>query len=217
MSSRFENKQKINKHTYDVIISLLDSLILWIGDRTKLSITQRFGSRDLRRNELIVQCYLFSNHLVLTTRGSSGKLHLVKVTNNSKSKTRVNRFFCCCCLFQGCGVIPLADVTLVEDVTTDPQYLLASVTEEDSVDDTNSNITDNKTGDIDIHVNRLFRLIVETRDQTSYSVTFVTNDEKHKSEWCTDVAQCLQNLRYTELVTGTFRNASSVIAPESVK
>ncbi len=108
-------------------------------------------------------------------------------------------------------------MTLVEDITTDPQYLLASVTEEDSIDDTNSNISDNKTGDLDVHVNRLFRLIVESRDQTSYSSTFVTNDEKHKSEWCTDIAQCLQNLRYTELVTGTFRNESSVMSPESVK
>jgi hypothetical protein len=106
---------------------------------------------------------------------------------------------------------------LIEDVSTDSQYLLTAVNEEDSIDDTNSNITDSKTGEFDIHFNRLFRLIVESRDQTSYSVTFVANDEKHKSEWCTDIAQCLQNLRYTELVTGTFRNESSVMSPESVK
>ncbi|CAF4158295.1 unnamed protein product, partial [Rotaria magnacalcarata] len=172
-----------------------DSLILWTGDRNRLSLGQRFSPRDTRRNEIVVQCYLFSNHLVITTRASSGKLHLVK----------------------GCGVIPLADVTLVEDVTTDPQYLLASVTEEESADNSNSNITDDSTTELDLHVNRLFRLIVESCEQATYSATFVTNDEKHKSEWCTDIAQCLQNLRYTQLVTGTFRNASSVIAPESVK
>ncbi|CAF3873364.1 unnamed protein product, partial [Rotaria sp. Silwood1] len=172
-----------------------DSLMLWIGDRNKLSLGQRFTTRDYRRNEIVVQCYLFSNHLVITTRASSGKLHLVK----------------------GCGVIPLADVTLVEDITSDPQYLLASVIEEDSIDNTNSNITDNTTTELDLHINRLFRLIVESRNQTPYSTTLVANDEKHKSEWCTDIAQCLQNLRYTQLVTGTFRNASSVMAPESVK
>lgn len=66
-------------------------------------------------------------------------------------------------------------------------------------------------------MNRVFRLIVEPRDQPSYSATFVANDENHKSEWCSDIAQCLQNLRYTDLLTGTFRNKSSVIAPESVK
>ncbi|CAF0902526.1 unnamed protein product [Adineta ricciae] len=172
-----------------------DSLILWAGDRNKSSIGQRFTTRDLRRNESVVQCYLFSNHLVVTSRASSGKLHLVK----------------------GCGVIPLADVTLVEDIATDPQHMLAAVTEEDSADDTNSNVTDNKTGEIDISFARLFRLIVESRDQTPYTATFVANDEKHKSEWCADIAQCLQNLRYTELVTGTFRNESSVMSPESVK
>jgi hypothetical protein len=57
----------------------IDSLILWTGDRNKLSLGQRFASRDLRRNEIVVQCYLFSNHLVITTRASNGKLHLVKV------------------------------------------------------------------------------------------------------------------------------------------
>lgn len=108
-------------------------------------------------------------------------------------------------------------MTLVEDITTDPQYLLASVTEEESADHSNSNSTDGTTTELDIHLNRIFRLIVESREQTPYSATLVANDEKHKSEWCTDIAQCLQNLRYTQLVTGTFRNASSVIAPESVK
>lgn len=68
-----------------------------------------------------------------------------------------------------------------------------------------------------MYINRIFRLIVESRDQAPFTTTFVANDDKHKSEWCTDIAQCLQNLRYTELVTGTFRNESSVIAPESVK
>jgi hypothetical protein len=111
----------------------------------------------------------------------------------------------------------LTDVTLIEDISTDPQYLLASVTEEDSIDDTNSNLTENRNGEFDSYINRLFRLIVESRDQPSYSTTFVANDDKHKAEWCTDITQCLQNLRYTELVTGTFRNESSVIAPESVK
>ncbi len=111
----------------------------------------------------------------------------------------------------------MADVTLVEDISTDPQYLLASVTEEDSIDDTNSNMADNKNGELDVYINRLFRLIVESRDQAPYTTTFLANDESHKSEWCTDIGQCLQNLRYAELVKGTFRNESSVIAPESVK
>ncbi|CAF0748514.1 unnamed protein product [Rotaria sordida] len=170
-------------------------LVLWTGDRNKQVFNQRLSAKEIRRNEMVVQCYLFTNHVVITTRASNGKLHLVK----------------------GCGVIPLVDVTLVDDINTDPQCFLPSVTEEDTSDDTNSNITDNKNVELDAYINRLFRLIVEPRDQPSYSTTLVANDENHKSEWCSDIAQCLQNLRYTNLLSGTFRNQSSVIAPESVK
>jgi hypothetical protein len=47
--------------------------MLWIGDKNKPSHGQRLSSREIRRNEILVQCYLFSNHLVTTTRGSNGK------------------------------------------------------------------------------------------------------------------------------------------------
>ena len=43
--------------------------------------------------ESVRQCFLFSNHLIITTRTQSGKLHLV----------------------DNIGKIPLADVTLIED------------------------------------------------------------------------------------------------------
>ena len=58
---------------------MLDGLILWAGDKNKPTLSQRLSSREIRRNESLVQCFLFSNHLVTTTRGSNGKLHLVKV------------------------------------------------------------------------------------------------------------------------------------------
>ena len=41
------------------------------------------------------QCFLFSNHLIITSRTQGGKLHLV----------------------EGVGKIPLADITLIEDPT----------------------------------------------------------------------------------------------------
>ncbi|CAF1584869.1 unnamed protein product, partial [Didymodactylos carnosus] len=169
-----------------------DSLVLLTTEKSK-SIGQRF-SREMRRGETVVQCYLFSNHLILTTRASSGKLHLAK----------------------GCGCISLADVTLVEDITSDPQHFLASVNEEENQEDLNITTDINKFENGD-DINRMFRLIVEARDQPPYSTTLLANDEKHKQEWCTDIAQCLQNLRYTELVQCSFRNESSVVMPESVK
>ena len=68
-----------------------------MGDRNKISIGQRFASRDLRRSEMVVQCYLFSNHLVITTRASNGKLHLVKVIHSILTK----EYFVLLQFFQG--------------------------------------------------------------------------------------------------------------------
>ena len=111
----------------------------------------------------------------------------------------------------------MADVTLVEDISTDPQVFLVSIAEDDTDEETESDVTHNKTDELNASINRFFRLIVETRNQPAYSATFMADDENHKSEWCSDIGQCLQNLRYTNLLTETFRNQSSVIAPESVK
>ncbi|CAF1579524.1 unnamed protein product, partial [Didymodactylos carnosus] len=146
------------------ILCRQDSLVLITTEKSK-SIGQRF-TREMRRNEAIVQCYLFSNHLILTIRASNGKLHLVK----------------------GCGCISLADVTLVEDITSDPQHFLASVNEEENQDDLITTLDFNKSENVD-EMNRMFRLIVEARDQPPYSTTLLANDEKQKSEWCTDIAQ----------------------------
>ena len=51
-----------------------------------------FLGRDKER-ESVRQCFLFSNHLILTSRTQGGKLHLV----------------------ENVGKIPLADITLIED------------------------------------------------------------------------------------------------------
>ena len=48
-----------------------------------------------REREAVRQCFLFSNHLIITSRTQGGKLHLV----------------------EGVGKIPLADITLIEDPT----------------------------------------------------------------------------------------------------
>ena len=56
------------------------------------SISTHFLGRDKER-ESVRQCFLFSNHLILTSRTQGGKLHLV----------------------ENVGKIPLADITLIED------------------------------------------------------------------------------------------------------
>lgn len=52
----------------------------------------RLGSLSLRK-EGERQCFLFSKHLIICTRGSGGKLHLTKVrgpTGGSAAQRRVN-------------------------------------------------------------------------------------------------------------------------------
>ena len=46
-----------------------------------------------KEREAVRQCFLFSNHLIITSRTQGGKLHLVDIV----------------------GKIPLADITLLED------------------------------------------------------------------------------------------------------
>lgn len=53
----------------------------------------RMGIGREKEREAVRQCFLFSNHLIITTRTQAGRLHLV----------------------DSVGKIPLADVTLVED------------------------------------------------------------------------------------------------------
>ena len=48
-----------------------------------------------KEREAVRQCFLFSNHLIVTSRTQGGKLHLV----------------------EGVGKVPLADITLIEDPT----------------------------------------------------------------------------------------------------
>ena len=52
-----------------------------------------------KEREAVRQCFLFSNHLIITSRTQGGKLHLV----------------------ENVGKVPLADITLIEDPTEDNQ------------------------------------------------------------------------------------------------
>ncbi|XP_069768080.1 ras-specific guanine nucleotide-releasing factor 1 isoform X5 [Narcine bancroftii] len=61
----------------------------------------RLGSLSLKK-EGEKQCFLFSKHLIICTRGSGGKLHLTKMLFDSKRN----------------GVLSLIDCTLVEDPET---------------------------------------------------------------------------------------------------
>ncbi|KAH9506455.1 Ras protein-specific guanine nucleotide-releasing factor [Dermatophagoides farinae] len=91
------------------------------SDRSKTtSRVARIGSfRGLIEKEIMRQCYLFSNHMLLCTRTSGGKLSLV----------------------DGIGKIPLAEATLIEDPNEQFQF-----TVDDTGNSTSSHSSDAGTG-----------------------------------------------------------------------
>ncbi|XP_038003378.1 ras-specific guanine nucleotide-releasing factor 1 isoform X1 [Motacilla alba alba] len=131
----------------------------------------RLGSLSLRK-EGERQCFLFSKHLIICTRGSGGKLHLTKN-----------------------GVISLIDCTLVEEPES---------TDEDA-----------KTGqDID-HLD--FKIVVEPKDSSSFTVILVASSRQEKAAWTSDISQCVDNIRCNGLMMNAFEENSKVTVPQMIK
>lgn len=93
----------------------------------------RFGSFRGDKGEAVRQCYLFSNHMLLCTRNSAGKLTLVDVSCAFilfrclcvvKFILFVFVFYCDCTHThtQGTGKIPLNEATLIEDPNEQFQF-----------------------------------------------------------------------------------------------
>lgn len=71
--------------------SLSGSLIQVSNDkRTPKSKLSSIGNtfKDLKK-EVVRQCFLFTNHLLITTRSSSGRLHLLKVGFSSNTSAQI--------------------------------------------------------------------------------------------------------------------------------
>ncbi|GIX86265.1 ras-specific guanine nucleotide-releasing factor 2 [Caerostris extrusa] len=80
------------------------------GEKSKLP-RARMGKRE---TEVIRQCFLFTNHMLLCTRSTNGKLHLIEHRSKSDQLRSLSD--------QGIGKIPLSDATLIEDVTEPFQF-----------------------------------------------------------------------------------------------
>lgn len=164
------------------------------------------------KKEAVRQVFLFTNHMLLTTRGSSGRLHLAKnedisswkkVIRDSGGKTY--------------GKISLSDCTLVEDTSSDTFYydeedysnvrtgdsLLPSAAQQDKTD-----------------YNGLdFRLIVDNRTQNGqpWLITLVANSLQEKAAWCSDISSCIENLHYSDLLQTSMAETSAVTMPQQVR
>uniref|UniRef100_A0A8C3V8X4 Ras protein specific guanine nucleotide releasing factor 1 n=1 Tax=Catharus ustulatus TaxID=91951 RepID=A0A8C3V8X4_CATUS len=128
----------------------------------------RLGSLSLRK-EGERQCFLFSKHLIICTRGSGGKLHLTKN-----------------------GVISLIDCTLVEEPES---------TDED--------------GEYIDHLD--FKIVVEPKDSSSFTVILVASSRQEKAAWTSDISQCVDNIRCNGLMMNAFEENSKVTVPQMIK
>ncbi|XP_031336878.1 ras-specific guanine nucleotide-releasing factor 2-like isoform X2 [Photinus pyralis] len=145
--------------------------------------------------EHLRQCFLFSNHLIIASRSSSGKLHLVPEI----------------------GKIPLADTLLVEDPNENPS-------EDDessicSVSSHSSSVSEVSTVGLGQFQNRDFKLIVDIKSGAQPSqicVHLIAPTIQEKAAWISDINQCLDNVQFNDMIRRSADN-SSISLPQSMK
>lgn len=124
--------------------------------------------------ESVRQCFLFSNHLIIATRTSGGRLHLL----------------------QDVGKIPLADATLVEDPSDsereDEDASLCSASNQGSCLSVNESANT---------VNRDFKMLVENKSGTRQCVHLVAPTVQDKEAWISDISQCLDNIHMHSMLS----------------
>ncbi|XP_049766096.1 ras-specific guanine nucleotide-releasing factor 2-like [Schistocerca cancellata] len=145
--------------------------------------------------EALRQCFLFSNHLILATRTSGGRLHLVPEI----------------------GKIPLADAILIED----PSEHGANDDDESSVcsmSSQSSGISETSGSSVHWH-NRDFKIILDmkTGNQQPVTVHLVAPNMQEKAAWISDISQCMDNVHFNDLLHSSMSDTSSVTMPQSIK
>ncbi|XP_014244538.1 ras-specific guanine nucleotide-releasing factor 2-like isoform X2 [Cimex lectularius] len=143
--------------------------------------------------EALRQCFLFSNHLILATRTSAGRLHLVPEV----------------------GKIPLADAVLIEDPSEN------GVNEDDesstcSMSSHSSGISETTTGSLQ---NRDFKIVLEGKSssQQQVAVHLIAPTIQEKAAWISDISQCMDNVHFNDLLHSSLSDTSSVTMPQSIK
>ncbi|PAA81617.1 hypothetical protein BOX15_Mlig001641g2 [Macrostomum lignano] len=147
------------------------------------------------RKEAVRQVFLFTNHLILTTRASNGRLHLVK----------------------NYGKISLADCTLAEDPSSDFFYYedddqtapLNQLTVEAGQQRLEQRAADYSGLD--------FRLIVDFKSGPPVTITLVANSAQEKAAWCSDINQCIEQIHYSDLLNSSLAETSLVSMPHTIR
>ncbi|XP_050595324.1 ras-specific guanine nucleotide-releasing factor 1-like isoform X1 [Bombus affinis] len=178
------------------------------GARSRLSAT--FGGKGGGDKEAVRQCFLFSNHLLLTTRQSDddGRLNLVPQI----------------------GKIPLSDAVLVEDPndqsTADDdasstlglrrhskQWMICLV--QNGISESSGSGSGSASSQLQ---NRDFKIILDLKSGGSQiTVHLVAPTIQEKAAWISDISQCMDNVQFNDLVRGSLSDTSSVTMPQSIR
>lgn len=169
------------------------------AQRVRLSITKNPDKIAVR------YCYLFSNHLILTTRDTNGKLHLV----------------------EDIGKIPLFHTKLIEDPseTHNDHDGMSSCTHTSntSTDDmrrkrsqTNMCESQSLQSLITCPQHHDFKLIIEKKSGPPETVHLYALTMQEKAAWISDISQCLDNCRFTDFVQNP-SDSSSVSMPQCLR
>ncbi|XP_020280338.1 ras-specific guanine nucleotide-releasing factor 2-like isoform X2 [Pseudomyrmex gracilis] len=162
------------------------------GARSRLSAT--FGGKSTSDKEAVRQCFLFSNHLLLTTRQSDddGRLNLVPQI----------------------GKIPLSDAVLIED----PSDQGAT---DDDVCSMSSGISESSgsgSGSSSQLQNRDFKILLDVKSGgPQVTVHLVAPTMQEKAAWISDISQCMDNVHFNDLLRGSLSDTSSITMPQSIR
>ncbi|XP_064474467.1 ras-specific guanine nucleotide-releasing factor 2-like isoform X2 [Ornithodoros turicata] len=167
--------------------------------------SQRSRIANLKgEKEVVRQCYLFTNHMLLCNRTSAGKLHLVEAI----------------------GKIPLADATLIEDPNEQFQFIVddgegsvSSVSSQSSgVGSADTAATSGGgSGQQKDYGGLDFKIIVDFKTAPPVTIHLVAPTMQEKAAWTSDISQCIDNVHFNDLFHGTMSDASSVTMPHSIR
>ncbi|XP_012056222.1 PREDICTED: ras-specific guanine nucleotide-releasing factor 2-like [Atta cephalotes] len=166
------------------------------GARSRLSAT--FGGKAASDREAVRQCFLFSNHLLLTTRQSDddGRLNLVAQI----------------------GKIPLSDAVLIEDPSDqgaidDDGLSVCSMSS--GISESSGSGSGSGTSQLQ---NRDFKIVLDIKSGgPQVIVHLVAPTMQEKAAWVSDISQCMDNVHFNDLLHGSLSDTSSVTMPQSIR
>ena len=144
--------------------------------------------------EAVRQAFLFTNHLILTTRAANGRLHLVP----------------------SIGRITLADSTLIEDPSEgfdlEPPDNV-SISSQSSYSESSNSQLIKKSIEL-VHGGLDFKIILDTKNGP-LNIHLLAPSAQEKHAWISDISQCMDNVHFNDLLHGS--DSASVAVPHSVR